>query len=119
MRSRSRLSVLQRRIVLVISEKLLEYIEETRSCIRQLEERPRVSRTESVSAGSLSTISVSNMSFEVSSQKDIYSIQSVDSRYQDWEDMDLEVKVFFYFCCFFYKRECDGSFKRKKSDCII
>ena len=70
---------------------MLEYIEETRSCIRQLEARPRASRTESVSAGSLSTVSVSNMSVEISSEKDIYSIQSADSRYHEWVDMEQEV----------------------------
>ena len=75
-------------IVYFFVEKLLTYIEETRSCVRQLEDRPRTNRTESVSAGSLSTVSVSNMSLDVSSQKDIYS---VDSDFPEWDSMELEV----------------------------
>ena len=72
----------------MISDKLLEYIEETRNCIRELELKPRYSRTGSVTTGSLSTMSVSNMSMELGSEKDIYT---TDENYHGWDSMDFEV----------------------------
>ena len=77
----------------MISDKLLEYIEETRNCIRELELKPRYSRTGSVTTGSLSTMSVSNMSMELGSEKDIYT---TDENYHGWDSMDFEV-IFVWF----------------------
>ena len=72
----------------IIPDKLLVYIEDTRNCIRELEIKPRSNRTESVTTGSLSTVSVSNTSLEYESEKDIYS---TDGHHTEWDSMDLEV----------------------------
>ena len=85
-------------------EQLLLYIEETRTCVRQFEEKVAVSRTNSISADSISHNSLTVVS------EDIYSYsgeqETNEETLLEWDKMDIEVFIdftissfiFFVFC---------------------